>query len=164
MSTSKQAQNKDAKKPTIKNYPKITNKSNKNRNPLRVVPHDQGFHFYISIGDYCGVTAHSLEEFVSALQYVCSESIIFHFERGDFQKWIRQVLGDSELAQTIDDIKMCERHLSVESCRKELMDILKIRISQLETGSIPKFSTPSKNNSPKDLPNSAQKEETNKER
>jgi hypothetical protein len=103
------------------------------KDPLRIVPHSQGFHFYTAVGDYCGVTAHSLEEFANALQYVCSESVLFHFERGDFQKWIRDVIGDNELAQEVDDIKMCERHLSSECCRKELVDKVKVRILQLQT-------------------------------
>jgi alpha-amylase len=106
--------------------------SNKKRDPLRVVAHAQGFHFYTAIGDYCGVSAHSLEEFANALRYVCSDARVFHFERGDFQKWIRDVIGDAELAQTMDDIKMCGRHLSAESCRKELVDALCVRILQLE--------------------------------
>lgn len=106
--------------------------NNKKRDPLRVVPHANGFHFYTTIGDYCGVTAHSLEEFAGALRYVCSDAIAFHFERGDFQKWIREVIGDEELAQTMDDIKTCERHLSAESCRKELIDSVCVRILQLE--------------------------------
>lgn len=103
------------------------------KDPLRIVSHSEGFHFYISFGDYCGVTAHSLEEFTNALQYVCSEAILFHFKRGDFQNWIRDVIGDNELAQIIDDIKMCERHLSAEFCRKELVAKVKIRILQLQT-------------------------------
>ena len=92
---------------------------NKTKNPLRVVPDALGFHFYISFGDYCGVSVHSLEE--------------FHFERGDFQNWIRDVIGDNELAKKIDDIKMCERHLSAESCRKEIMERVSVRLFQLET-------------------------------
>jgi len=102
------------------------------KDPLRVVPHPQGFHFYTAVGDYCGVSAHSLEEFANALQYVCSEAIVFHFERGDFQNWLRDVIGDAELAQSIDDIRMCERHLSADSCRKELVDVVRVRILQLE--------------------------------
>ena len=105
---------------------------NETKDPLRVVPHAQGFHFYMAVGDYCGVSAHSLEEFASALQFVCSDAILFHFERGDFQNWIRDIIGDNELAQEIDDIKMCERHLAAESCRKELVDAVRVRILQLE--------------------------------
>ena len=105
---------------------------NKTKNPLRVVPHAQGFHFYTAVGDYCGVSTRSLEEFANALQYVCSEAIVFHFERGDFQNWIRDVIGDNELAKKIDDIKMCERHLAAESCRKEIMERVNVRLLQLE--------------------------------
>ena len=105
---------------------------NKTKNPLRVVPHAQGFHFYTAVGDYCGVSVHSLEEFADALQYVCSEAIVFHFERGDFQNWIRDVIGDNELAKKLDDIKMCERHLAAESCRKEIMEKVQVRLFQLE--------------------------------
>ena len=75
------------------------------KNPLRVVPDEKAFHFYTGVGDYCGVSVHSLEEFADALQYVCSESIVFHFERGDFQNWVREVIGDDELAKKLDDIK-----------------------------------------------------------
>lgn len=143
MSALKQLQDEESKQQHKKNS-KATDNTSENINLLQIVPHDKGFHFYISIGDYCGVTAHSLEEFVKALQYVCSEAILFHFERGDFQNWIRDVLGDNELAQKIDDVKMCERHLSAESCRKELLDKVKIRISQLETISLPKYSNQSR--------------------
>jgi hypothetical protein len=73
-----------------------------------------------------------IAEFADALQYVCSEAIVFHFERGDFQNWIRDIIGDDELARKIDDIKMCERHLAAESCRKEIMERVNVRLLQLE--------------------------------
>ena len=106
--------------------------SDKTKNPLRIVPDAQGFHFYTAVGDYCGVSVHSLEEFADALQYVCAEAIVFHFERGDFQNWIWDVIGDNELAKKLDDIKMCERHLAAESCRKEIMERVNVRLLQLE--------------------------------
>jgi hypothetical protein len=106
--------------------------SNETKNPLRVVPRAQGFHFYTAVGDYCGVSVHRLEDFADALQYVCSEATVFHFERGDFQNWIRDIIGDNELAIKIDDIKMCDRHLAAESCRKEIMEIVNVRLLQLE--------------------------------
>jgi hypothetical protein len=105
---------------------------NKTKDPLRVIPDALGFHFYTAIGDYCGVSAHSLEEFADALQYVCSEAIVFHFERGDFQNWVRDVIGDDELAKRISDLKICERHLAAEFCRKEIMERVHVRLLQLE--------------------------------
>jgi hypothetical protein len=116
---------------------RMVRSNNKARNPLRVVPHAQGFHFYTTVGHYCGVSACSLEEFANALQYVCSEAIIFHFERGDFQNWIRDIIGDAELAQRIDEIKMCSRQLSEECCRKQLVQSVNIRILQLEVAKGP---------------------------
>ena len=101
-----------------------------NTNPLRMITHAKGFHFYTAIGDYCGVSAHSLEEFADALQYVCSESIVFHFERGDFQNWIREVIGDAELAQSIDAIRTCERHLAAKFCRKEIMERVQVSVGR----------------------------------
>ncbi len=110
--------------------------NNETKNPLRVVPDAKGFHFYTGVGDYCGVSVRSLEEFADALQYVCSAAIVFHFERDDFQNWIRDVIGDAELAKVIDNIKMCERHLAAESCRKEIVERVNIRILQLEANSL----------------------------
>jgi hypothetical protein len=106
--------------------------NNITQNQLRTVSHAKGFHFYTALGDYCGVSAHSLEEFANALQYVCSASIVFHFERGDFQNWIREVICDAELAQSIDAIRTCERHLAAEYCRKEIMERVQVRLFQLE--------------------------------
>jgi len=59
--------------------------NNKARNLLRIVPNDQGFHFYRAIDCCIGVTSCSLEELAEAINEVCSEAILFHFERGDFR-------------------------------------------------------------------------------
>jgi hypothetical protein len=112
---------------------------NKGGCPLRVVSSDQGFHFYRATDCYIGVTCCSLEELAEAINEVCSDAILFHYERGDFQNWIRDVLGDVKLAQSIDEIKMCSRQLSAECCREELAERLRIRIFQLETKEVPPF-------------------------
>ena len=113
--------------------------SNETKDPLRVVPHAQGFHFYRAIGCCIGVTSTSLEELADAVQKVCSDAVIFHFERGDFQNWIRDIIGDTELAQRIDEIRMCSRQLSEEGCRKELVERIRVRILQLEVNKGPPF-------------------------
>jgi hypothetical protein len=138
----------------VKNSPGVegmVKNCNEAKDPLRGVSNPKGFHFYTAIGDYCGVSTHSLEEFANALQYVCFEAIVFHFKRGEFQNWIRDVIGDTKLARKIDDIKMCERHLMAEGCRKELVDAVRVRVLQLETQKIPlclteeKYKTGTKN-------------------
>ena len=89
------------------------------RKPLEVVPTDQGFHFYRGIGQYSGVTATSLAGFAEAVQKMDFATIRFHFERGDFQNWVKETLRDAELAQRIGMIK---RELPEEGLRKELIE------------------------------------------
>jgi hypothetical protein len=117
----------------------VLSSNNEARDLLRVVPHAQGFHFYRAVGCCIGVTSCSLEELAEAVNEVCSDAVLFHFERGDFQNWIKDVIGDVELAQSIDEIKMCSRQLSADCCRKELAERIRIRLFQLETTEVPPF-------------------------
>ena len=96
---------------------------------LSPVPYDHGFHFFMVDGHYTGETATSLCSFLRDLGSVDAESIRFHFERTDFQKWIRSTIGDEELAQRIDKL---DKKLSVESLQQHLADIVQKRISELQ--------------------------------
>ncbi len=96
---------------------------------LNPVPYDHGFHFFMPDGHYTGETAASLCSFLRDLGSVDAESIRFHFERADFQKWIRTTIGDEELAQRIDKL---DKKLSVESLQQHLADIVQKRISELQ--------------------------------
>jgi hypothetical protein len=62
-------------------------------NILRNVRENEGFHFYLAIGEPTGMTAVSLKEFVEQLDTVELQSVNFHYARKDFQKWISEVLG-----------------------------------------------------------------------
>ena len=46
----------------------------------------------------------SLCSFLRDIESVDVESIKFHFDRCDFQKWLRTTVGDEELALTIDKL------------------------------------------------------------
>jgi len=95
---------------------------------LETVPHEKGFHFYNGLGYSTGETATSLDNFVKKLQVVVADSVNFHFQRGDFQKWIEDTLGDKELAKRVSLIKP---PISVEELRKELIAIVQTRITEL---------------------------------
>ena len=69
---------------------------------LRKVPNQEAFYFSRGIGDYTGQVAASLAEFAEMLRTVDSKAIDFHMERRDFERWIRNVLGDEELAQNVN--------------------------------------------------------------
>ena len=61
---------------------------------LRKLSRKNAFYFFTSIGNYTGENAASLEEFVKKIVEVDIKSLEFHFHRGDFQKWMAEVLED----------------------------------------------------------------------
>ena len=57
------------------------------------------------------------------------QSVRFHFERGDFQKWLRTTIGDEEFAQRIDNL---DKKVPEEALRQQLTDTVQKRISELQ--------------------------------
>ena len=96
---------------------------------LSPVPYEQGFHFFAPDGHYSGETATSLCSFLRDLQHLDMQSIRFHFERGDFQKWLRNTIGDEKLAQRIDNL---DKTVPDEPLRHQLSEIVQKRISELQ--------------------------------
>ena len=96
---------------------------------LRSVPYAQGFHFFMPDGHYSGETAMSLQSFLREMGIIDMQSIKFHFDRGDFQKWLRTTVGDEELAQTIDKL---DKKIPEENLGEKLADIVQKRISELQ--------------------------------
>jgi len=86
--------------------------------PLTTVSFENGFHFYTAIGNYTGITATNLSEFAAKLQLVPMESVTFHFQRKDFENWIRYTIKDVALAERIGRTKG-EQY--TEDLRKEIL-------------------------------------------
>jgi len=98
-------------------------KTTRAKSPTTVL-FESGFRFYTTIGNYTGVTVTNLSEFAAMLQTIPVESITFHFQRKDFQHWIKDTLKDTELAEQMNTIK---QGLSAEDLRKEILSIVKTR-------------------------------------
>jgi hypothetical protein len=96
---------------------------------LRKLNYDKGFHFYKALGQYTGITATSLHEFESKLKIVDEQSILFHYTRGDFQKWIQKILKDKKLATQID---ITNSNLSSTNIRENLLLIINSRLKELQ--------------------------------
>jgi hypothetical protein len=96
---------------------------------LSPVPYDEGFHFFMPDGHYSGETARSLCSFLRDLGSVDVQSIKFHFDRGDFQKWLRNTIGDEELARIIDEL---DKESPEENLQNKLVDVVQRRISELQ--------------------------------
>jgi len=113
---------------------------------LRDLPLNLAFHFYEDIDKPTGQVATSLLDFCNKLASAQSPqaltSLIFHMERGDFVAWIRNTIGDSELADKIAQISTNDRLLA-----KKLHQTVEQRIKQLketliEHSIIPEDQTP----------------------
>ena len=98
-------------------------------NILSNVPSEKAFFFFTAEGFYTKVSAISLEDFAAKLGSIDAGSILFHYPRGDFQAWIRDIVKDNVLAS-----RMCfiERGISGEMLRQELLKMVQTRISELK--------------------------------
>jgi len=96
---------------------------------LSIVDKDRGFHFCTADGVYTNVKANSLLDFAEKLDGIDESAFLFHYPRGDFQAWIRDVLGDNEL---VDRMCFITPNLPGEKLRKELQKIVQKRIDELK--------------------------------
>jgi hypothetical protein len=104
---------------------------------LRRVSTQEAFYFARGIGDYTGQSAASLTEFTEILCTVDAKAIDFHMERGDFERWVRNIFGDEELARRIN--KAIGSPLN--SRREELVTIMTARLKEISAA--PKTQTTS---------------------
>lgn len=94
----------------------------KGKNAIKMftqVPSELAFYFYAGVDKPLGFSAQSLEEFYRLVRQVCSDSLEFHLYRGDFERWLQDVLKDGELAEAVASLKTAE--LKGEELRKEIL-------------------------------------------
>ena len=99
---------------------------------LRSVPEQEGFHFYLAIGEPTGETVFSLADFVEKMEAVDVRSVNFHYPRKDFEKWIREVFGDVELALRLGRIGRIRLGIQGEALRNEIIRTVKMRLNELK--------------------------------
>jgi predicted transcriptional regulator len=99
--------------------------TDKGKNAIKIgnmVADDKTFNFYVGVEKPLGFSAHSLEEFYRMVKQVYSDSLDFHLYRGDFENWIRQVIGDNVLADEVTALKASG--LNGEGLRKALLEAI----------------------------------------
>jgi predicted transcriptional regulator len=97
----------------------------KGKNALKAylsVSADLGFNFYVDVDKPLGFSALSLDEFYRTIKQVCSDSLEFHLNRGDFEKWLQEVCKDEDLAKAFRTLKAEE--LKGEDLRKALLQAI----------------------------------------
>lgn len=97
---------------------------------MRRLPADKAFTFFHEFARPTGLVVYSLSEFKSALKHVEAASVEFHVERGDFERWIRHIVGDNTLADEFT--KVAGEKLAGEKLRKRLLATVENRVKDLE--------------------------------
>ena len=97
-------------------------------NLINTVPFEKSFQFNVELGKSTGITASNTIEFAEKLQIVPIQSVTFHFQLQDFQKWFKNTVGDEELSKRIDQINVWTH--DDENLRKKLSETVQNRIAE----------------------------------
>lgn len=74
--------------------------------------------------------ARSLREFVDALTRTCAESAQAHVRRGDFSRWVREVVGDDVLASSIETVEAQYRPDEIADVTEQIARAIRARYDQ----------------------------------
>lgn len=99
---------------------------------LRRLPFGMGFTFSFDFVRSSGLTVQSLSEFHSVLKEIDVSAIQFHVERGDFERWLSQVVGDDKLAGQLVKIKSSKKALKGEVLRSKILNLVGKRLKYLK--------------------------------
>jgi len=99
---------------------------------LRTVKDTEAFYFYEAIGRPTGEVARNMSDLLERVQLAKAESLLFHVQRGDFQNWVEQVLGDSKLARKLGNMSVSNG----EDARRCLCRTVKNRLRELSDASM----------------------------
>jgi len=96
------------------------------------VVHDKAFFFYEDIGKPTGEFAVNLSDFCNKIITTPAQSLSFHLNRGDFENWIRDIVGDAELSRRISKLKTNKKpRKGSKTLNKKLQTTVKGRIDEL---------------------------------
>lgn len=104
---------------------------------LKTLPREKAFYFFTSIGNYTGESAASLKEFMEKINKVNVKSLEFHLYRGDFEKWITEVVEDRRLAEDLSRLQ--KTNLQGDNLRNQLYAIVSKRYYQLTSATVKSF-------------------------
>jgi hypothetical protein len=91
---------------------------------------DRSLRFYFHDSADHPAPAGNLSELIDRLRRLDLDALAYHFRRGDFDRWIRDVLHDETLARWVDRLQATD--LAGEELRQVLLDTLEQRRRMLE--------------------------------
>jgi hypothetical protein len=95
---------------------------------IRTLSDKESFYFYKDEGYPIEQKAVSLQDFASKIEQIESQSLFFHYYRGDFERWVRECIGDSFLASKL---RSGETIMQEENLRKYITKQVRARLCQI---------------------------------
>jgi hypothetical protein len=97
---------------------------------FRTLSDSESFYFYKAFGKPIGERATSLTDFLKKLEKVDALSIAFHYYRGDFERWIRETIGDPVLASRLS--VRGRTVLKGEALRELVVQTIRVRFNEFK--------------------------------
>jgi mannose-1-phosphate guanylyltransferase / phosphomannomutase len=112
-------------------WPKVQIGMDQVVNGIVAAPIEKAFYFYTGPGQYTGLLATTMRDFIEELGKAPIDSIEFHAKNRDFERWARNVLASNELADGIEDL----RRMTVmgEELRSGLIEVTKKWADKIES-------------------------------
>jgi len=95
------------------------------------LPMSKRFYFHLDVDSKAPRTVASLWEFKEALNELSISTLRYHLKREDFERWLRDVLHDKELARRIR--KLSHRPLDDKALREAMIATVADRYEELES-------------------------------
>lgn len=95
------------------------------------LPVDKRFYFKVNEAYKGPLTAASLWQFSEVIPQLTPETLQYHLERNDFEKWVKDTLHDAELARRLH--KIANRKLEGDLLRDVLAATVTARFNELES-------------------------------
>jgi len=95
------------------------------------LPASKRFYFHVNSDSGLPETAASLWEFREALEVLPVDTLRYHLERGDFERWLADVLHDKELSRRLR--KLSHRPMDDNALREALVATVADRYEELES-------------------------------
>ena len=93
------------------------------------VPVEKGFHFFTDLNKPTGMFATSIFDFAEQLKKVDLKSLEFHTKRGDFSRWLKDVIKDDTLSNEFEKLRCLG--LGGEKLRTRIVDMVDRRCKEL---------------------------------
>ncbi len=100
------------------------------RMTMRRLPTEKGFTFFNGFASPTKFQVRSIKELYNILREIHVGPVQFHMERGDIERWIREVIGEDRLADELTIIS--KSGLKGEQLRVKLSEVVGARVKELE--------------------------------